>query len=75
MVGADLYILNEAATKIGYLTSEYISPVVLSDMHTVQGGGMGQLTMPCELYLSADKKKTIMQMRSGVCSGKMKHRG
>ena len=60
MIGSDLYILNEGATKIGYLTSEYISPTVTNDMHTTPGGVLGALTMPCELYLSGDKKKTII---------------
>ena len=75
MIGTDLYILNEGATKIGYLTSEFISPAVLNDQQTVAGGGLGALTMPCELYLSADKKYTILQMRSGICGGKMKQFG
>lgn len=49
-IAADLYILNEGATKVGFLYSEYISPVVFNDSLSPQANG--SLTMPCEIYLS-----------------------
>ena len=68
-IGADMYILNEGMTKIGYLHSEYISPVIFNDAHN--SSNTGQLTMPCEVYITADSSQTIINMRSGVVQGKM----
>ena len=31
----------------------------------------GTISMPCEIYQTADAKKTFMVLRGGVCQGKM----
>lgn len=66
IIAQDLYIMNEKPQKLGYVKSEYISPMVQNGILSP-----GQLQMPCELYLSADKKYTFMMLRSTVLGGKM----
>jgi len=51
IIAQDLYIMNEKPQKLGYVKSEYISSMVQNGILSP-----GQLQMPCELYLSADKK-------------------
>jgi len=70
-IAVDLYILNQNATKAGYIHSEYIAPLVFNDALSADVSKPGALTMPCELYVSADKQYTFMVLRSGICSGKM----
>jgi hypothetical protein len=41
LIGADLFILNENVTKVGYLKSSYISPMVSNDAQTITGGNLG----------------------------------
>ena len=69
LIGSDLFILNEGLTKAGYLYSEYIAPVIFND--ALNPDNNGQLTMPCEVFISADNKYTFMMLRSGVVQGKM----
>lgn len=75
LIGVDLYILNGGCTKLGYLKSEFISPMVINDTLTVSGAPTGQVQMPCEIYLSNDKKYTFIVLRGGICPGKMKEFG
>ena len=49
-IAADLYILNEQADKVGYLHSEYISPLVMNDQRSLAPAA--ELTLPCELFVS-----------------------
>jgi hypothetical protein len=37
MIALDLTILNDGATKLGYLKSDYLSPLVLNDVLTTAG--------------------------------------
>lgn len=72
MIAVDLFITNESVKKVGYLLSEYISPMVINDsLNLDTAAAPGQLTMPCEVYMSNDSKYTFILLRSGVCQGKM----
>lgn len=68
-IGVEMFINNEKVTKVGYLLSEYISPVVFND--ALNPNPNGTLNMPCEVYVSDDNRYTFILMRSGVCQGKM----
>ena len=71
MVASDLFIMNEQPTKLGYIRSEFISPLV--QMGTLNPAGAAPtMQMPAEIYVSKDKKYTILLLRSGVCDGKMR---
>ena len=70
-IGTELFVLNEGMTKAGYLKSEYISPAVSNDQFTVEGATPGQMTMPCEVYFSADGQYTFFILRSGIVHGRM----
>jgi len=65
-IAFDLAILNDGAIKLGYLSSDYLSPVVINDTITLQGAECGQMSMPVELYLTADGKKTMLVLRGGA---------
>ena len=69
-IAVDLFVLNENVTKVGYLKSQYISPMLSNDALTVAGKPQGQLVLPCEVYVSADNKKTFIIMRGGICGGR-----
>ena len=64
MIALDLTILNDGATKLGYLKSDFLSPLVLNDVLTTAAEQLGQISMPVEFWLSADAKKTFMVVRS-----------
>jgi len=66
MVAFDLTILNDNAQRLGYLTSDCISPIVINDALTPAGEAMGQMSMPIEFWLTADGKKTLMVLRGGA---------
>ena len=65
-IAFDFMIMNDGAQKLGYLHSEYVSPVVTNDLLTPAGGEKGQITMPFEFWLTADGKKTLLVQRGGV---------
>ena len=68
MIATDLFILNEQPTKLGYMTSHMIAPLV--QMGTLAAEGeKPQLQMPCELYLSKDRRYTFLVLRSGIVAG------
>ena len=70
MVALDLAVLNEGATKLGYLKSDYLSPVVINDVLTPANAESGQISMPVEFWLSADGKKTYMVSRSAASNAR-----
>ena len=72
LIGMDLCLLNGGMQKLGYYKSEYVAAVLINDSLTRAGEAMGQCQMPVEFWLSADKSKTFMIMRSSVHSGKMR---
>ena len=46
MIGSDLFLLNEPnVKKVGYIHSNYISPMVMNDQLQA-----GTICMPCEIY-------------------------
>lgn len=72
MIAADLFIANEPVTKVGYLVSEYISPMVTNDsQNPLADTAPGSLTLPCEVFMSNDNAYTFILLRSGICQGKM----
>lgn len=64
MVAFDLCILNDSATKLGYLSSQHIAPIIINDTLTVSQQRQGQVSMPVEFWLTADGKQTLMVVRS-----------
>lgn len=42
-IAADLCILNEGMTRIGFMKTEYLSPVIINDSLTLAGGQPGQI--------------------------------
>lgn len=70
MVALDLAILNDDATKLGYLKSDYLTPMVINDVLTTRDGQQGQISMPVEFWLSKDGKKTYMVSRSAACDSR-----
>ena len=60
----DFTILNDKPTKLGYLKSSLLEPLVHNDMLTPLNGQLGQITMPVELWLTADCTKTLMVSRT-----------
>lgn len=66
-IAADLFIMNEGAQKVGFIKSEYISPLVLLDQHMADPSTKGQLSIPCELFQSKDGKLTFLLVQSGIC--------
>jgi hypothetical protein len=71
-IGLDLFILNEGLVKIGYYKSENIAPGLSNDGLSLVEGGEGSLTLPAEVYHSAERKLTFLIIRSGVSSGKQR---
>lgn len=68
-IGLDLFILNEGLVKLGYYKSEYIAPGLSNDgLSLVEG--QGALTLPAEVYYSAERKVTALVVRSGVLGGR-----
>lgn len=71
MIAVDLFLLNEKPDKLGYIKSDMIAPLV--QMGTLaQAGEAPTLQMPCELFLSKDRRYTFLVLRSGVVEGKMR---
>ena len=66
MVALDLAVLNDGATKLGYLKSDHLSPMIINDVLTTTEAMSGQISMPVEFWLSADGKKTYMVSRSAA---------
>jgi hypothetical protein len=66
MVALDLAVLNDGATKLGYLKSDYLSPMVINDVLTTGNAAEGSISMPVEFWLSADGTKTLMLSRSAA---------
>lgn len=75
MIASDLFISNEGQAPVGYLKSEYISPIVQNDTVRIEGTPQGQIQMPVVFYMSANNKYTFLVMRTGVTSGNMKRFG
>ena len=71
-IAADLAILNDGMTRIGFFKSEYISPVIINDSLTLAGAQPGQIQMPAEFWLNADGSKTFLVIRSGITEGNMR---
>ena len=69
LIAIDLALLNSGMQKLGYYKSEYMAAVLINDTLTLAGQAAGQCQMPVEFWLSADKSKTFMVVRSGVNSG------
>jgi hypothetical protein len=70
MLALDLAILNDGATKIGYLKSDYLAPLVINDVLTTAGSQNGQISMPVEFWISKDGKKTFMVCRSDATNSR-----
>ena len=68
-IALDMYILNEGMQKIGYYKSEYIAAGLSNDGLSVNEGE-GALTLPAEVFFSAERKMTFLIIRSGVYGGK-----
>ena len=64
-IGLDLFILNEGLVKLGYYKSDFIAPGTSNDGLSLTEGE-GKLTLPAEVYYSAEKKVTALIIRSGV---------
>ena len=75
MIAADLYILNEGFNKVGFLKSEYISPLVQNDIMRADGEAEGTIAMPVTLWRSPNSNYTFLVMRTGVTHGNMKKLG
>ena len=69
-IGVDLLILNEGLVKLGYFKSECIAPGLSNDGLSLVEGGEGQLTLPAEVYFSAERKLTALVIRSGALGGR-----
>lgn len=66
LIAFDLTILNDKPQKLGYLQSDLLSPFIVNDVLTPVGGSFGQISMPCEFWLTADGTKTMMAVRGSV---------
>ena len=75
MIATDLYLLNEGFSRVGYLKSEYISPLVQNDIMTVEGEAGGVIAMPVTIWRSASSNYTFLVMRTSVTPGNMKRLG
>ena len=75
MIATDLFISNEGQAPIGYLKSEYISPVVQNDPLRLDGAPAGTIQMPVVLYKSTSNNYTFLVMRTGVTGGNMRRFG
>ena len=68
----ELFILNTNMEKVGFYKSDYIAPVVLNDNMTLPGQGMGQVSMPAEVWFSSEHNMTFLLIRSGPTGGMRK---
>lgn len=66
MVALDLAIMNDGATKLGYLKSDHMSAFIINDVLTPAPGTQGRISMPAEFWLTADGTKTLLQVRSAA---------
>jgi len=66
MVAFDLTIMNDSPQKLGYLSSEHLSPMIVNDVLTPAGAKAGEISMPVEFWLTADSKKTLMVLRGSA---------
>jgi predicted ATP-grasp superfamily ATP-dependent carboligase len=68
-LGMDLFILNKGMERIGFYKSDYISPVIVNDLLTLDAQQSGKITLPAEFWFSKDHNMTFLMVRSGPTGG------
>ena len=58
--------------RVGFYKSDYIAPIVINDNMTMAGEVLGQVSMPAEVWFSADHNMTFLMVRSGPVGGMRK---
>ena len=69
MIATDMYLLNEGFSRVGYLKSEYLSPLVQNNTMMVEGDADGLMAMPVTIWRSSSSNYTFLVMRTGVTAG------
>ena len=65
-IATDIFVLNENATRLGFYDSDFVNAAIVNDGLTLAGQPTGQISMPAEFWQSADRKTTILSMKTSV---------
>ena len=68
-IGMELFILNNAMERVGFYKSDFLAAIVVNDNMTLAGQVMGQVSMPAEIWFSAEHNMTFLMIRSAPVGG------
>ena len=68
----ELFCLNTSMERVGFYKSDYVAPIVTNDLMTLAGQPTGQVSMPAEIWFSAEHNMTFLMIRSGPVGGMRK---
>ena len=71
-IGMELFALNAGMERVGFYKTDYLAPVVMNDALTLAGSTMGSITLPAEVWFSAERNMTFLMIRTGPTGGMRK---